>query len=38
MDSGVSHKELLHPLGLASREVVSNEVNLLAAQRRQTSG
>jgi hypothetical protein len=32
MDSGVSHKELLDPLGLVGRKVVSNEVNLLAAR------
>jgi hypothetical protein len=32
MDSGVSHKELLHPLGLVGRKVVGNEMNLFAAR------
>ena len=32
MDSGMSHKELLHPLGLVGREIVGNEMNLRAAR------
>ena len=32
MHFGVSGKELLHPLGLMGREIVGNEMNLLAAR------
>ena len=32
MDFGVSREELLHPFGLMGREIVGNEMNLLAAR------
>jgi len=32
VDFGVSREELLHPFGLVGREVVGNEMNLLAAR------
>src|SRR3984893_6342022 len=32
MDFGVNREEFLHPLGLVGREVVGNEMNLLAAR------
>src|SRR6266852_2766542 len=32
MDFAVSREELLHPFGLVGREIVGNEMNLLAAR------